>query len=102
MFHRLLLKKTVNNADKIITVSYHTQKDLMKYLNVPEDKVKVIYNGKDVRFQPLNNNEISKVRMKYGLPDWFILSVGGLHPIKNIPRLLEAYSFIRKMVWSIN
>ncbi len=96
LFHRLLLKKTVNNADKIITVSYHTQKDLMTYLNVPEDKVKVIYNGKDARFQPLNNNEIGEVRMKYGLPDSFILSVGGLHPIKNIPRLLEAYCLSRR------
>ncbi len=96
MFHRLLLKKTVNNADKIITVSYHTKKDLIKHLNVSEDKIKVIYNGKDARFQPLNFRETYKVRGKYRLPNHFILSVGGLHPIKNIPRLLKAYCLSRR------
>ncbi|MGP8024213.1 MAG: glycosyltransferase family 4 protein [Methanobacterium sp.] len=96
IFHRLLLKKTINNADKIITVSYHTQKDLITYLNVPKDKIKVIYNGNDARFQPLNYIEISKVREKYKLPERFILSVGGLHPIKNISRLLKAYNLSRR------
>ena len=96
IFHRLLLKKTVNNADKIITVSYHTKKDLMKHLDVPEDKVKVIYNGKDAIFQPLNYQKTIQVREKYRLPNHFILSVGGLHPIKNIPRLLKAYCLSRR------
>jgi len=77
-------------------VSYHTQKDLITYLNVPKDKIKVIYNGNDARFQPLNYIEISKVREKYKLPERFILSVGGLHPIKNISRLLKAYNLSRR------
>lgn len=96
ILHRLLLKKTINRADKIITVSHHSKKDLIKYLKVPEEKIDVIYNGKGEAFKPLNKEEIHGIIMKYQLPDQFILSVGGLHPIKNIPRLLKAYNQARK------
>ncbi len=96
MLHRLLLKKTVDRADKIITVSYNSQKDIVERLNVPEENIEVIYNGKDEKFRPLNSAKISEIREKYGLPSRFIMSVGGLHPIKNIPRMLEAYYLARK------
>lgn len=91
MLHRLLLKKTIEKADKIITVSYNSQRDIMDLLNVPEEKIEVIYNGKDDAFKQLKSKEIRNVREKYGLPPHFILCVGGLHPIKNIPRLLKAF-----------
>jgi glycosyltransferase involved in cell wall biosynthesis len=91
MLHRLLLKKTISKADKIITVSYNSQKDIMEHMNIPEENIEVIYNGKNDNFRPMNSKKIGEVREKYGLPSRFILSVGGLHPIKNIPRLLEAY-----------
>jgi len=96
MLHRLLLKKTINKADKIITDSYHSQKDLMEYLDVPKEKIKVIYLGKDESFRPLSSKEINEVKEKYRLPEQFILSVGGLHPIKNISRLLKAFHLARK------
>lgn len=96
ILHRLLLKKTIDRADKIITVSYHSKNDLIKYLNVPEDKIEVIYNGKGESFQPMNKEEIDDINKKYQLPHEFILSVGGLHPIKNIPRLLQAYNLALK------
>jgi glycosyltransferase involved in cell wall biosynthesis len=96
MLHRLLLKKTINKADRIITDSYHSQKDLMEYLDVPKEKIEVIYLGKDESFKPLKLKEITNVKEKYSLPTQFILSVGGLHPIKNIPRLLKAFYLAQK------
>ena len=96
MLHRLLLKKTISKADKIITVSYNSQKDIMEHLNVPEEDIEVIYNGKNESFRPLKSQKIEEFRVKHDLPSRFILSVGGLHPIKNIPRLLEAYYLARR------
>ena len=46
MIHKMLFKKTVNNIDKIITVSEHSKKDIINYLKVPEEKIEVVYNGK--------------------------------------------------------
>lgn len=96
ILHRLLLKKTIERADKIITVSYHSKNDLIKYLKVPEDKIEVVYNGKGNAFQILDDEKVEAVKTKYKLPNQYILSVGGLHPIKNIPRLLKAYHLARK------
>lgn len=96
LLHRLLLKKTIEKADKIITVSYNSQRDLMDYLNVPEEDIEIIYNGVDDIFQPLDEKTVEELKNRLGLPDEFILSVGGLHPIKNIPRLLQAYYMARK------
>lgn len=96
LLHRLLLKKTIEKADKIITVSYNSQRDLMDYLNVPEEDIEIIYNGVDELFHPLEENEVGKFRERWKLPEDFILSVGGLHPIKNLPRLLQAYALARK------
>lgn len=96
VLHRLLLKKTIDRADKIITVSHHSKNDLIKYLNAPKDKIEVIYNGKGEAFKPLDKEEIEGITTKYQLPHEFILSVGGLHPIKNIPRLLQAYQLALK------
>lgn len=95
ILHRLLLKKTLNNADKIITVSHNSQKDMVERLDIPDEKIKVIYNGKGRQFRPLTREETSRVRERYGLKNPFILTVGGLHPIKNIPRLLKAYNLSR-------
>ena len=96
LLHRLLLKKTIENADKIITVSYNSQKDLMNYLNVPEEDIEIIYNGVNDIFQPMNEKEINEFKEKWNLPEHFILSVGGLHPIKNLSRLLQAYNLAKK------
>ncbi|MDI3550641.1 MAG: hypothetical protein PWQ15_1744 [Methanobacterium sp.] len=96
LLHKLLLKKTIKNADKIITVSYNSQRDLMEYLDVPEEDIEIIYNGVDEIFHPLKEEEVEKFKTQWNLPESFILSVGGLHPIKNLPRLLQAYSLARK------
>jgi len=89
--HRLLGTKTVKRVDKIITVSASTKRDVMKYLKAPEEKIKVIYNGKDERFKPLNQKEVDKFKEKSNFNFPFILYVGVLQPRKNVPTLIKAY-----------
>ena len=89
--YRLLLPRTLKTADKIITDSNSTKKDLVNYFNIPEEKIKVIFLAADEKFKPLNNEEINEVKQKYSLNFPFILYVGLLHPRKNIPSLIEAY-----------
>jgi len=96
MIHRLLFKKTVKNMDKIITVSEHSKNDIINYLKVPEENIEVIYNGKDDAFKPMSDWEIRDVYGKYGIDSEFILTVGGIHPIKNISNILKAYHKLKK------
>jgi glycosyltransferase involved in cell wall biosynthesis len=51
-FWRSLLPYSIKKADFIITVSFASKKDLMTYLQIPEEKIAVTYLGVDERFKP--------------------------------------------------
>ena len=56
------------------------------------DRIEVIYHGIDKRFKPSDNVEIKEIKLKYNLPDSYVLYVGTLaHPQKNLVRLLRAF-----------
>jgi glycosyltransferase involved in cell wall biosynthesis len=83
-FYLTLDYKGVKKAVKIIAVSQATKKDLMYYLEIPEERISVIYEGIDhAVFKPLARPN------KFGYP--YILFVGSEHPRKNLSTLLRAF-----------
>lgn len=92
------IEYSVNRADKIITVSESSKKDIMRFLNVDESKIEVVYNG--VEYDRFNKTytevEKSTVREKYNLPENYILYMGTLEPRKNIESIIEAFSLFKK------
>lgn len=53
--HLMQKGRALKAANQIITVSEHTKRDLMKYHpGIPEDRIKVIYNGVSTDFYPLD------------------------------------------------
>ncbi|MEW6041991.1 MAG: glycosyltransferase family 1 protein [Elusimicrobiota bacterium] len=85
--------KAIKTADKIIVDSENTKNDLIKFYNLPEDKITVIYLGVDAEiFHVVKNKEtLGEIQRKYCLPDKFILSVGPFEPRRNTQGLLRAY-----------
>jgi glycosyltransferase involved in cell wall biosynthesis len=98
MMFKLHIKDTCRRADRIITDSYFSKREIMKYLNVEDNKISVIHLGVDLeKFHPLDNGAvIDSVRRKYNLPAEYFLYMGTLEPRKNITRLIYAYSLLRK------
>lgn len=89
--YRFLLSRTLKNADKIIAVSNSTKFDLIKYFQIPPEKIEVIYEAADERFKLLSDDEIRAIRDKFNLNFPFILYVGGLAPHKNLTILIKAF-----------
>lgn len=61
MHDRLWKPSLVSVKDKVdlyIAVSNNTKKDIIKYLNISEEKIKVIYEAPDDIFKPLGNKDI--------------------------------------------
>ncbi len=93
--HRAMAKR----SNKIIAVSENTKKDIGMFFDVPDEKVVVINNGVDDRF--FDNTEINEKRLreglkkKFGIEKKYILFVGTLEPIKNITRLINAFSLFK-------
>jgi len=88
-----LITISSKKANKIITGSENSKRDIIKILGVPEKKVRVIYIGIDDMYKSINNrHRMDSVKTRYNIAGRFILHVGSLNPRKNIPRLIEAYS----------
>ncbi len=80
-------------AAAIITDSHSSRNDILRLLKVSPNTVHVIYLGVDSTFKPVTDSrELQRVRGKYGLPEEYILYLGGFDQRKNLATLLAAYS----------
>lgn len=87
-------KKTAKIADKVITVSYPMQEDLVKHGFDP-DKIEVCWNGIDIdkyNQSTLESSEITSLRDNYGISpeEKMILFIGRLTGVKGIMSLVRA------------
>ena len=95
LYKHLVLLITKKRADHIISVSQNTKKDLIKYLQIPENKISVVYNGiNSVYRQKVSEKLLSDVKEKYKLPKNYILFVGTIEPRKNLTNLVKAFNQI--------
>jgi glycosyltransferase involved in cell wall biosynthesis len=92
-----MMSSSARRSRRILTVSQASKQDILHYLDVPGDKVEVIYNALDERLAtPPTESEIARVRERYQLHAPFILYTGNIKPHKNLDRLIEAYALMRK------
>ncbi|MDQ3811885.1 MAG: glycosyltransferase family 4 protein [Chloroflexota bacterium] len=85
-------RAAARRARRVLTISEHTRRDIVRLLNVPEERVEVTYPAAEERFRVLPVDEVEAFRRARGLPDAFIFAVGTLEPRKNLVGLLEAYA----------
>jgi len=86
----------VRRADRIIAISQSTKRDLMHVYGVPEAKVRVIYEAASPSFQPAVPEAVAAVKVRYKLPDRYILALGTIEPRKNLIRLVDALRILRQ------
>lgn len=91
-------KKQCQQAEKIITPSENTKRDLIEKYNLPATKISVLYSGISPAFLNIQKDALEKekefIRKKYFLPEHFILFLGTIEPRKNIRGLMEAFERI--------
>ena len=80
-------KYSVDKASKIIAVSKTTKKDLMKFYNLPEGKIEVVYNGFEKNIGDRTCDRTSEVKK-----DKYLLFVGTIQPRKNLSVLIRAFN----------
>ena len=95
LYLRLFTRISAQRARRVITISQNTKTDVIRWLGVPSERIKVVYCGVDEYYHPLSEEEVSVFRQKKGLPEQYLLSVGTLEPRKNLSLLLRAYARLR-------
>jgi glycosyltransferase involved in cell wall biosynthesis len=97
LYARVMIRRALRRADRIITVSYNSKRDLVDYFGIPPSRVEVIYNGVAALFRPdVPAAERDRVAQRYSLPRPYLLFLGGEKPHKNVRNVLRAFAEARR------
>ena len=90
LYRRLDVPKILDKCRRIITVSNFEMENIVSKLNIPRERMAMIYNGYNNWFKPIEDqNEVYK---KYIQEEGFFFFLGNTDPKKNTERTLVAYS----------
>ena len=93
LYRRFVVPKIVDKSKLIITVSNFERNVILNKLNLPEQKVKVIYNAVSPKFNTNYAPErLTEFREAHQLPLDFILFLGNTAPKKNTVNVIKAYA----------
>jgi len=90
-------------ANHVIAISESTKKDIIRFYDIPEVKISVIYQPvQDLFYKPLSQEEADKLiadavssgMISSSLPQDFILNVGSINSRKNLLGLVQALELI--------
>lgn len=84
----------INRATRIIAISHSTKRDLIERLNVPADKISVVYPATRSIFTAAR---VANTLARDQLPEHYILFVGTLERRKNIATLIRAFAQARRI-----
>lgn len=88
---------SLGRSKAIITDSLASKNDILKFCQIPSDKIYPIPLGIGNEFRVITaKNVLERTRKKLKLPENFILYVGDINYNKNIPGLLEAFRLVQK------
>jgi alpha-1,3-rhamnosyl/mannosyltransferase len=97
LYARVMIRRALKRADRIITVSQSSRRDLVDYFGVASPRIEVIYNGVSRRFRPgVPEEERRRVADKYGLPSPYLLFLGSERPHKNARNVVRAFAEARR------
>lgn len=79
-------------VEKIITVSHFTKADIIKRLNIDENKITVIHEAPAPQFRVIPKGKCKKILYNdLNLPANYILFIGGIDSRKNLTGVIEVF-----------
>lgn len=86
-----LVSTTAQNAALAITDSEASRRDILNHLNLSPERVRAIPLATDACYRPQPEPDDAAIRACYGLPDRYVLYLGGFDVRKNIATVLDTY-----------
>jgi glycosyltransferase involved in cell wall biosynthesis len=100
-----LTLRAARGAAKVLTISEFSRSEILKFTGAAPENVVNAGIAISPAFGPVDDERRrGEVRVKYGLPPEYVLSVGSFEPRKNLGVLLEAWARLCREVpgWSRN
>ncbi|MFA7693132.1 MAG: glycosyltransferase family 1 protein [Candidatus Hydrogenedentales bacterium] len=87
------IREDARRADRVIAVSKSTRDDIINYLGIPPEKIRVIYEAADPFFKAVAKEEAAAiVHDSLGITSPYLLFLGTVEARKNVTGLLTAFS----------
>ncbi|HEY7369430.1 MAG TPA: glycosyltransferase, partial [Thermoanaerobaculia bacterium] len=97
LYARVMIRRALARADRIVTVSWNSKRDLVDYFGVAGSRIEVVYNGVADSFRTETTpEECRRVAQRYGLPSPYLLFLGGAKPHKNVQNVVRAFAEARR------
>ncbi|MEK6279705.1 MAG: glycosyltransferase family 1 protein [Acidobacteriota bacterium] len=94
---RMTVRRSARQAAQVLTLTEYVRQDVTATYGISPEKITAVPLAAPSWFAPVQDDrELQRVRQKYGIDGDYILSVGAIQPRKNLPRLLDAYSVLRR------
>ncbi len=91
--------RSIDRARLVVAVSESTKRDLMQRLGVRPHRIRVVPNAVSAEFAAVtDSDQLAAVRRKLDLPDEFLVSVGTIHPRKNLGGLATALEIVSRRI----
>lgn len=95
-FYRHLIPRNALAADHIITVSQFSRSEIQHSLQIPPEKISVVYNAARSAFHPINPEEKQKIRNQYTRGKPYFIYLGAIHERKNVDQIVKAFDLFSK------
>ena len=89
-YRRFVVPRILKKCKRIITVSDFEYNNIITKLQIPEEKMVMIYNGYNKWFRPVEDTEL--IYQQYIEEPGYFIFLGNTDPKKNTERTLTAYS----------
>lgn len=94
--YRYVIRKSCQNAERVIAVTETTKQDIIKYLGIPAEKIVVIYEAAPTRIVPVTDpKKIEAIKARHDITRPFFMYVGQWRSHKNLVRLIRAFGLMR-------
>ncbi|HYX30235.1 MAG TPA: glycosyltransferase family 1 protein [Pyrinomonadaceae bacterium] len=95
---RVTIRRTARHAARIIAISEYSRRDIVRTYDIDPEIITVTPIAPPPNLAHVTNEmALKQVRQTYGIEGDYILSLGSIQPRKNLVRLIEAYSLLRRM-----
>ncbi|MBA4852669.1 glycosyltransferase family 1 protein [Emticicia sp. BO119] len=97
VYRKWNVPKIAKKASMIVTVSNYERTRIIEGLNLPEERVRTVYNACSNHFSnEYSAEELEAFRKRMNLPERFVLMLGNTDPKKNLPNIIRTLGLLHE------
>lgn len=95
-FYKKNTPKFARKAEKIVTVSNFTKKDIAHRYGISDQNIFIVHNAAGDQYHPVDDNIKEAIKQQYTAGKDYFLFVSAIQPRKNLIRLMQAFDRFKK------